>query len=409
MNIRKIIGALKDTRVYPGKNATNEYLTWLENVKESPSPARTKLLDEQVASSLRRSLDERNPLAFAVALSMAQSPMDFSKLWSLLDVAYGPDKDGDNQILVWPVCVTLGAESKVVLERDVPTDELDFLMVSEIMGERVAGSSKKDEEPSMRPIAGGQGREIVDGEAIRVPDANELAELEGRIEWAPRLIGIHEFDKLAPDLWYHLKKGGPDALANFCANIPEGDFEIGQGASCQLYFLVSVRKWAEVKDNPSIPFEKISMRLMDLWLKRWEKKDLVVFPIPLAPELPARAFDSGVRCLKEVSMQIATSNAVRTIRLKNSQVGVSIAAKEGGKLNFTYYEMDANGSFPVTYDVELGPSDHLGSVVQNFIDLCVDCKINDIYIVGEVLKEREFIKSWEAATKREGFFFYDES
>ena len=135
----------------------------------------------------------------------------------------------------------------------------------------------------------------------------------------------------------------------------------------------------------SSSLSKAALPLMQVWQALFHQAGTTIFANPMTADLPIAALQQGNAQRRRMALDIFTANAVRSIRLQFPRVGVVIAAEEGGKLLFIFHPIEPNPLQPLVFRHFLTPEEEIPVLVQDFLDLMTECKVEHIHILSEAL------------------------
>ena len=146
-----------------------------------------------------------------------------------------------------------------------------------------------------------------------------------------------------------------------------------------------------------------ALPLMQVWHEHLNQAGLTLFTNPLNADTPTMALANASHMRQRMALDVFTANAIRAIRLQSPRVGVVMAAQEGGRLLFGFNATDS--AFSIQSQVFtwiLSPRENIGTVQQNFLDLLVDCHVETIWQLKDVLPENADLPDYAQALNLAG-------
>ena len=142
---------------------------------------------------------------------------------------------------------------------------------------------------------------------------------------------------------------------------------------------------------------------MQVWQTALTRPGLTLFANPLAPATPLNALTEGSHMRTRMAMDVFAANAIRAIRLQSPRVGVVMAAQQSGKILFGFNATD--NAFALANQVftwPLSPAERIETIQQNFLDLMVECRVENIRLLHDPLAESEEIPTYAQALNLPG-------
>ena len=142
---------------------------------------------------------------------------------------------------------------------------------------------------------------------------------------------------------------------------------------------------------------------MQVWQQNLAVQGLTVFTNPLIPNTPLHALTDGNHMRLRMALDVFAANAIRAIRLQSPRVGVVMAAQEGGKLLFGFNATDSQFELQAqVFTWTLSPLERIETVQQDFLDLMVECQVENIRLLHDVVPDGAELPSYAQALKLDG-------
>ncbi|UXY13929.1 DUF2863 family protein [Chitiniphilus purpureus] len=119
-----------------------------------------------------------------------------------------------------------------------------------------------------------------------------------------------------------------------------------------------------------------------------QQEGLTLFAIPRAPQPWLAAQDSARATQLETQLQVAVSNAVRSIRSKRRTPAVVLAAHEGGELRITFSSQE-DGERWEGFVWPLAPLDSVEQIHGFAEALLRECQVDDVRVIDTVQPDKD--------------------
>lgn len=336
---------LPDSRPYPTDPVKNELLIYAGQIAHSNSIAQTKLARESLNAKIHEMMAQNFYLSLSVAMSMAPDAESYRALMDALDDVLQAKNENEVQWFALPVIVVSGAKQASQLKSETPEARLKACL---------------ENHPTFRNLS--------------------------QATWLPQLLCAEDFARIKADKWYAAKQS-PEAAAEFAASLPHRQLAIPKDQSVHTLYALGygdARLIASLGQN----LQEVALPLMQVWQEHLTENGLTLFTNPLPPQTPTSALAEASHLRLRMALDVFSANAIRAVRLQSPRVGVVMAAEEGGKLLFGFNATDQ--AFALQQQVfvwPLSPRDNIGVIQQNFLDLMVDCHVEHIRLLHDILPE----------------------
>ncbi|GHD58487.1 hypothetical protein [Jeongeupia chitinilytica] len=125
------------------------------------------------------------------------------------------------------------------------------------------------------------------------------------------------------------------------------------------------------------------MPLAQLLSDAFKQTGLTLFPIPRVPQSWLAAQEAGRVTVLETRLQVAASNALRSIRSKGRTPVITLAAHEGGEIRLTFSSREDAERWE-GYVWPLAPLDSAEQVHAFVEDLMRECQVDDVVVVETI-------------------------
>lgn len=350
---------LPDTRPYPTDPVKNELLLYASQIAHQ-STGRS-LATEQLRSKINEMLAQNFYLGLSVAMSMAADAPTYTALMDALADVLNAKNETEIQWFALPVVVVAGSKQAKQLHTSAPTAELAACLAN---------------YPHTRPLS--------------------------RAQWLPQLIRAQDFAEITADQWYAAKQN-LQAAEQFAASLPTAALPIPADQSVHVLYALGYGE-PNVQNALGQNLREAALPLMQVWQENLATQGVTLFTNPLAPNAPIAALADANHTRLRMALDVFAANAIRAIRLQSPRVGVVMAAQAGGRLLFGFSAAEAAyGLQPQVFTWTLSPRENIGVVQQNFLDLMVDCQVEQIYQLNEALDDGAELPSFAEAQKLSGF------
>ncbi|MDO5686728.1 MAG: conjugal transfer protein [Neisseria sp.] len=351
---------LPDTRPYPETPTKNDALRQAADIVANTSAAQVKLAQEQLDTGIHAMLAQNHYLSLSVALSMIESPAQYRVLWQALCKALSPHAAQEVQWLAFPVVVVIGAERSGSLKQDLPQAALNQTL-----------------------------------KQYGVIDPDTLT-------WLPQLLDAEDISRISAGDWYAAKQD-LTAAQNFAGSLSGAALSYESGQEVRLVYALAYGTNAALREAAGKNLGEAALPLMQVWQEHLTADGLTVFANPLNADLPAAAQMHADTMRRRMACDVFTANAIRSLRLQHPRVGVIIAARDGGELLFSFQTTEPCNVPPLNFHWHLAPSEEIPLVLQNFIDLLAECRMEQVRIVQDILFAQEPIPLYQEAVAMRGF------
>ena len=350
---------LPDTRPYPTDPVKNDLLLYAKQIAHQ-STGRS-LAVEQLRSKINEMLAQNFYLGLSVAMSMSPDAPTYTALMDSLDDVLKAKSDDEIQWFALPVVLVSATKKATELTHHAPTMELAACLAN---------------YPTTRPLS--------------------------RAQWLPQLIRAEDFAQIKPDAWYAAKQN-LQAAEQFAASLPTTALCMPADQSVHVVYALG---YGDVNLQAALgqPLRDAALPLMQVWQENLAVKGVTLFANPLAANTPLAALAEANHMRLRMALDVFAANAIRAIRMQCPRVGVVMAARAGGKLEFGFGAAEAAyGLQPQVFTWTLSPRENIGVVQQNFLDLMVDCQVENITQLNEPLGEDEELPTYPQAQEYSGF------
>ena len=338
----ELILSIPDTRPYPDIPNKNELLRYAADILSPKNQAQSKLAQGQLLADIVLQLQQQHTLSLSVALAMVANPAQYRLLWQYLCKALSPQNNDEIQWLAFPVVTVIGAEHSGSLKKATPVAEIKSLLKQH------------------------NNWQVIDN-----------------AHFLPNLIGSAQLAEITAEEWFFAKQSMKNAT-EFANQINAQAVSYNQGQQVLVQYAVCYGG-SELAEIVGKPLGKAALPLMQVWQALFHQAGTTVFANPMTADLPIAALQHGNAHRRRMALDIFTANAVRSIRLQFPRVGVVIAAEEGGKLLFIFHPIEPNPLQPLVFRHFLTPEEEIPVLVQDFLDLMTECKVEHIHILSEAL------------------------
>lgn len=351
---------LPDTRPYPTDPVKNELLMYAGQIADSSSVAQKKLAAENLAANLNMMLSQNHYLGLSVAMSMAPSPAVYQALLESLNTALSAENNESIQWFALPVILVLGSNSAHTLTPNTPVDALKNCFA-------------------------------------KYPHLQALTQAE----WLPGLMRAADLAAVNAGQWYTAKQS-KEAAAALAATLPQHPIQFDGGQAVEVAFAVGYGSPA-IQSVLGKNLQDAALPLMQVWQEALSQPGLTLFANPLNAASPLHAITDAAHMRLRMALDVFAANAIRAIRLQSPRVGVVMAAQQGGRLLFGFNATDSQFELqPQVFSWPLSPLDNIAIIQQNFLDLMVECQVENIRLLTDPIHENEELPSYATALKYEG-------
>lgn len=348
---------LPDTRPYPTDPVKNELLLHAAAVAANASKAQVKLAAESLEAAIYQMLRQNHFLALSVALSMAPDAAAYRALWRAMDSVLRAKTEEEIAWVALPVVVVAGSREEAALRGDVD-------------------------------VAGWQ------AQLAAFPQTEALAGLT----WLPQAVAAEQMAAVNIGQWFAAKQNRAAAEAWAAAFTPPA-LAVPAGQSVHIVYVLG---YGQLADYPALGDAALPM--MQYWQQHFAAPGLTLFANPLNPATPLSAISEGSHMRQRMALDVFAANAIRAVRLQSPRVGVVAAAETGGRLAFGFNAAEsAYGLVPQVFHWQLSPTDYVDTVLQNFIDLMAECRVEHIRLLHDTLPEGQALPDYGQALALPGY------
>ena len=353
-----LILSIPDTRPYSDVPNKNELLRYADDILNNPLSAQGKLSHGQLLGEIVQMLQQKHMLSLSVALAMSANPAQYRILWQYLCTALSPQTENEVQWLAFPIVAVIGATQNGNLNQEIPSKEIQQLLI----------------------------------------EYNDWQEIK-QAQWLPRLIGSKELSEITAEEWFDSKQSITSAY-EFAQKFKFNQIPYNQGQQVELLYALCYGN-SQLNNIAGKNLGKASLPLMQVWQQSLTQTGLTIFTNPMGANLPISSLQKGNAQGKRMALDIFTANAVRSIRLQFPRVGVVIAAEDGGNLLFIFHPVEESYLQPLVFRHTLTYDEEITLIVQDFLDLIIQCKIEHVHILNEIISENK-IPTYQQAIKMTG-------
>lgn len=355
-----MMNTLPDTRPYPTDAVKNDFLLYAQQVTHSDSSAQRKLSQENLLASLHNTLNQKNYLGLSVAMSMAPDAPTYATLMDAINTVLQAKLDDEIQWFAMPIVIVAGAKQASELTMPTPIAELSACLAN---------------YPHLRGLS--------------------------RATWLPNLICAEDFAQIKLGDWFQAKQN-LESAQQFAEKISQQSLRIPKDQSVHVVYAVGYGD-ASLTAHLGQNLREAALPLMQIWQEALSNKSLTLFTNPLNCDAPLAALAQANHMRLRMALDVFAANSIRAIRLQSPRVGVVMAAREGGKLVFGFNASDSAFELQAhVFEWTLSPRENIALVQQNFLDLMVDCQVEQIRLLHKPLLENEECPNFAQALKREG-------
>ena len=220
-------------------------------------------------------------------------------------------------------------------------------------------------------------------------------------QWLPQLLRADDFAQITADTWFAAKQS-TQAAEQFAQNLPHRAAELPKDQSVHVLYALGYGG-REVQAALGQNLREAALPLMQVWQQHLTQPGMTLFTNPLNADTPTAALANASHMRLRMALDVYAGNAIRAVRLQSPRVGVVMAAQEGGRLLFGFNAAESAYRLPnLVFAWNLMPRDNIAVIQQNFLDLMVDCKVENIYLLHEPLGEQEELPDYPQAQRLAG-------
>lgn len=346
---------LPDPRPYPERTVNNKLLLLATRIARPESAEDAEEARAELKKQIAQMLGLRHYIGLSVAMTMAGAPDIYTALMDTVDEALQPENDEQLQWFALPVIVVAGADKAGELKSSCPEALINACLAN---------------YPALRPLT--------------------------RAVWLPQLIRSDDFAKIKPDDWYAAKESS-DAAAEFAASLPTASAAIPQDQSVHALYALGYGG-RDIQAALGQSLREAALPLMQVWQEYLAEENMTLFTNPLSPASPLAALADASRTRLRMALDVFSANVIRSVRLQSPRVGVVMAAQEGGKLLFGFNAAESAYSLmSQVFSWPLSPRDDIRIIQQDFLDLMVDCQVENIRLLHDILPENAALPDYADA------------
>ncbi|MGF6148735.1 Uncharacterised protein [Kingella potus] len=350
---------LPDTRPYPAEPVRRDLL--MHAVQAAGGGAQAKIAAEALRAQIYGMLSQDFYLNLSVALSMAPNEDACRQIMAAVNDVLHAKTDDEVQWFALPVVMVAGCKKAAALPAAAPAPELCACLAN---------------YPHTRPFS--------------------------RAVWLPRLITAGQMSEINAGQWFKAKQN-TEAAAGFAASLPQTEqLPLVEGQSVSVAYALG---YGGLELVPALGknLQDAALPLMQVWLEALKTPGVTLFANPLPPDNPAAALIEAGHMRLRMALDVFAGNAIRAIRMQSPRVGVVMAAQEGGRLMFGFNATESQFDVqPQVFSWPLSPTDKIETVQQNFIDLLVECQVENIRLLHDPVGENEELPSYPQALRLPG-------
>ena len=220
-------------------------------------------------------------------------------------------------------------------------------------------------------------------------------------QWLPQLLRADDFAQITADTWFAAKQS-TQAAEQFAQKLPRRAAELPKDQSVHVLYALGYGG-REVQAALGQNLREAALPLMQVWQQHLTQPGMTLFTNPLNADTPTAALANASHMRLRMALDVYAGNAIRAVRLQSPRVGVVMAAQEGGRLLFGFNAAESAYRLPnLVFAWNLMPRDNIAVIQQNFLDLMVDCKVENIYLLHEPLGEQEELPDYPQAQRLAG-------
>lgn len=350
---------LPDTRPYPAEPVRRELLMHAQQA--ATGGAQAKLAAEALRAQIYGMLSQNHYLNLSVALSMTPGVAAYTALMDGLNDVLQAKTDDEIQWFALPVILVAGCKQAASLPAASPALELSACLAG---------------YPYTRPLAS----------AV----------------WLPKLLPASALSAVNAGQWFQAKQNAAAAAA-FAGSLPAADsLPLPADQSVGTAFALGYGS-KELTAVLGKNLQDAALPLMQVWHKALAVEGVTLFANPLPPDSPVKALTEAGHMRLRMALDVFAANAIRAIRLQSPRVGVVMAAQEGGRLLFGFNASESQYELqPQVFAWPLSPMDNIEIIQQDFLDLMVECRVENIRLLHEPLAEGRELPDYARALQLDG-------
>lgn len=343
---------LPDTRPYPIEPVKNDLLLHAEQVGQGKG-AQSRLASETLRAQIYGMLSQNFYLNLSVAMSMAPSQAAYAALLNALSDVLQAKTDDEVQWFALPVVLVAGTKKETSLTTQTPALELSACLAN---------------YPHTRTLA--------------------------HATWLPHLLSASDMANINAGQWFQAKQNA-QAAADFATSLPQTKhLLIAQDQSVSIAFALGYGG-RELIDVLGKNLQEAALPLMQVWQQALHSPSVTLFTNPLSPNTPTLALPEASHMRSRMALDVFAANSIRAIRLQSPRVGVVMAAQAGGSLLFGFNATDSQFEVqPQIFSWALSSLDNIEIIQQNFLDLMVECQVENIRLLHNPIADNEELPTY---------------
>ena len=346
---------LPDTRPYPATPVKGDLLLYAGQIAHAKTGAERKIAQETLCTKIAEMFAQRHPLWLSVAMSMSPDPETDIALMDGIDEVLRAKTDDEVQWSALPVVVVAGTKQPAPLPESCPAAELCAVL---------------ENYPALRPLSHAQ--------------------------WLPQLLRADDFAQITADTWFAAKQS-TQAAEQFARNLPRRAAELPKDQSVHVLYALGYGG-REIQAALGQSLREAALPLMQVWQEYLAEENMTLFTNPLSPASTLAALADASRTRLRMALDVFSANVIRSVRLQSPRVGVVMAAQEGGKLLFGFNAAESAYSLmSQVFSWPLSPRDDIRIIQQDFLDLMVDCQVENIRLLHDILPENAALPDYADA------------
>lgn len=350
---------LPDTRPYPSDSVKSDLLLYAHQILHQ-NGATQKLARENLLAQIANAFQFNQTLALSVALNMSPNRAVYATLMDAIAEVINAKNPEEQQWIALPVVLVAGSKTPTTLNTNMPIDTLN-----------------------------------------QVCAQHEHLHTLPSVTWHQHLLTAEDFAHIQPKQWFAAKQNRQAANA-FLHTLPTQSLSLNKPQSVNVLYAVGFGS-INIQAALSQALQQAAMPLMKVWQDAFHQDKLTLFANPLPPNNPIHALTRASAIRTQMALEVFSANAIRHIRLQSPRVGVILAAQENGKLLFGFDSAEPTYELPTQiFTWHLSPHDDIPTIQQYFISLMMDCQVENLYLLHDVLPEKMALPSYHKAHEFKG-------
>ncbi|MBB5193452.1 hypothetical protein HNQ50_004209 [Silvimonas terrae] len=343
---------LPDPRMYPRVNAANPAIRALMSLLTEREADAVKAKREALETLVRELLQTNDHAALNAALTQAPSDNAYSIFWDTLRATV-EKPDSYNEQWAVPFAIPLILVAGVKGQAQLPGRLSDVDAVRELLKKHGIFATDSDIWLSAQ---------LAHPEQLAQVNPAQLARWRDQLQYASGGLPVTFQDAPVP-----LKDEGVFVRYLFGVAIQHKD------AAPAIKLGGQVGAWG-------VP-------LAQELGKQLQTTGVTLFTIPRVPQTWLAAQEAGRVTQLETQLQVATSNALRSIRTAGRTPVITVAAHDPGEVRITFCGLE-DGERWEGFVWPLAPLDRTEQVVDFVQQLMVECQVDDVRIIDTVQPDR---------------------